>query len=155
MGQDLVIDSAGPDQAPEVAQTLAAFNAEFGSPAPPTGEIESKARRLLARGDITVLLCGERPDGLALISFRPTVWADGPIAMLEELYVVPDKRRQGIGRALLAAVIARARAAGCGWIELGTGESDATARALYESFGFTNFEDSTDRPRMLYYEREL
>lgn len=104
---------------------------------------------------MTALVCGEPLRGLAMISFRPTVWSQGPIATVDELYVLPDKRGQGIGRALMEAAIDRARTAGCGWIELGTGESDLPARGLYESLGFTNIEDSTDRPRMLFYELEL
>jgi len=51
------------------------------------------------------------------------------------LGVVP--KRQGIGRALLTAGLARARAAGVQTIHLEVAASNTAARALYESFGFT------------------
>jgi hypothetical protein len=40
-------------------------------------------------------------------------------------------------------------------MDLGTGETDTAARALYESCGFTNREGGPDNPIMLYYERDL
>ncbi len=49
--------------------------------------------------------------------------------------VVP--KRQGVGRALLTAGLARARAAGVQTIHLEVAASNTAARALYEGFGFT------------------
>ncbi len=51
--------------------------------------------------------------------------------------------------------MATARAAGATGIDLGTGETDTAARALYESAGFSNREGEPDGPSMLFYEREL
>lgn len=146
---------AGPEHAGVVALMLRDFNVEFDSVCPPQAELKQRTEELLAQGAVRALLAGEAPDGLSLLSFRPSVWADGPVATLDELYVRPEMRGRGIGRALLKATLGVARQAGCAWIELGTGETDAAARGLYESFGFTNVEDSRDRPRMLYYELEL
>lgn len=72
-----------------------------------------------------------------------------------ELYVTPERRGRGIGRALLEAAMQHARQRGAVHIELGTSESDIAARALYENAGFTNHEDGPDGPRMLCYERDL
>jgi hypothetical protein len=47
------------------------------------------------------------------------------------------------------------REAGADHIDLNPGETDADARSLYETLGFTNREGSPDGPRMLYYERDL
>ena len=69
--------------------------------------------------------------------------------------MVPPLRGRGIGRALLEATIAVARAAGATGIDLNTGTTDTAARALYESCGFTNREGSPDGPSMLFYEREI
>jgi GNAT superfamily N-acetyltransferase len=74
---------------------------------------------------------------------------------VEELYVVPERRGRGIGRALLEATIDSAKDAGATHVELNTGEDDVEARSLYESSGFTNREGGPDGPRMLYYERDL
>jgi ribosomal protein S18 acetylase RimI-like enzyme len=50
-----------------------------------------------------------------------------------------------------------ARAEGADTMELGTGEADVVARALYESLGFTNTEHGPGGVTTvsLFYEREL
>ena len=117
--------------------------------------LTERTARLMATGDMTVLLGGERPDGLAVLRFRPSFWTGALDAYLEELYVVPERRGRGIGRALLERGLETARDAGAARIELGTSEDDTAALALYESCGFTNRERLPDGPTMLFYEREL
>ena len=109
----------------------------------------------IEKGELTFLLAGEGPDGLAQMRYLPSIWSGELDAYLEELYVVPALRGQGIGRALLERTMETAREAGATRIDLNTGETDTAARALYESVGFTNREGSEDGPSMLYYEREL
>jgi GNAT superfamily N-acetyltransferase len=106
---------------------------------------------------MTVLLAGDGPDGFAQIRYRPWVYSAGPNAhsYLEELYVVPGMRGNGIGRALLEAAMDTARGEGATHMELGTSEDDKAARALYESAGFINREGRPDGPVMFFYEREL
>src|SRR4029453_8091377 len=91
---------------------------------------------LIRNREMIVLLVGEGPDGFAQLRFRPWVYSAGLHSYLEELYVVPDLRGQGLGRSLLEAAMDIARAEGAEQMELGTSESDAAARALYESAGF-------------------
>jgi ribosomal protein S18 acetylase RimI-like enzyme len=76
-------------------------------------------------------------------------------AYLEELYVVPAKRGQGLGRALLETAMEHARNEGAAHMDVGTSEDDTAARGLYESAGFTNREGRPDGPVMLFYERDL
>ena len=76
-------------------------------------------------------------------------------AYLEELYVAPAKRGQGLGRALLEAAMETARERGSTRMELGTSEDDVAARALYESAGFSDREGKPDGPVMFFYERDL
>jgi GNAT superfamily N-acetyltransferase len=104
---------------------------------------------------VTALLAGRPPVALALLHLRPSIWTGALDAYLEELYVVPELRGQGIGRALLEATMDAARGAGAAHIDLTTGETDTAARSLYETCGFTNREGSPDGPAMLYYERDL
>jgi GNAT superfamily N-acetyltransferase len=141
--------------APDIARLLHAFNSEFETEVPPVDFIESRVSELIEDGDIEVLLIGDGPDGLAMTRLRRPWWSEGLDAYLEELYVEPALRGEGRGRALLDEAIERARDAGAVHIDLGTGEGDSAARALYESAGFTNVEDGTDDDRMLYYERDL
>jgi ribosomal protein S18 acetylase RimI-like enzyme len=152
---EIVVRRAGPEDAADVARLLHDFNTEFSEPTPDVPTLTERARRLLAEGEVIVLLAGEGPDGLAQLRFHPSIWTGAPNCYLEELYVVPALRGRGIGRALLEATMATAREAGAPHIDLTTGEDDRAARALYESAGFTNREGSEDGPRMLYYERDL
>lgn len=153
--EEIEIRRAGGEDAAEIARLLHDFNEEFGEPTPGVAALTEHARRLLERGEMTVLLAGAGPDGIALIRFRPSVWTGAPEAHLQELYVAPPLRGRGIGRALLEATLTAARDAGATGVDLNTGETDRTARALYESCGFSNREGSPDGPSALFYEREL
>ena len=138
-----------------MAQLLHDFNTEYEDYTPGVPALTERLGELLADDEIVVLLAGDPPAGFALFRIRPSLWAKAGDAYLEELYVVPERRRQGIGRALLEASIEAARKAGANHLELTTGETDTEARSLYESRGFTNHEGAPDGPRMLYYEINL
>jgi ribosomal protein S18 acetylase RimI-like enzyme len=153
MMNDQVRQAASADAA-QAARLLDDFNTEFGELTPGVGPLTERIRELLDAGEATILLAGPGPDGIALLRFRPAIFERTLTAYLEELYVAPAKRGQGLGRALLEAAIELARAEGAGWIELGTNEDDVAARGLYESAGFSNRE-GPDGPVMFFYEREL
>jgi ribosomal protein S18 acetylase RimI-like enzyme len=138
-----------------IGRLLHDFNSEFGEPTPGPAALASRIRALIAGGDTAVLLAGAGPDGLAVLRFRPAIWAEAPECYLAELYVVPERRGQGLGRALMEAAIELARARGAAWMDLGTSEDDVAARALYESLGFSNREGRPDGPVNYFYEREL
>ncbi len=138
-----------------IARHLHDFNTEYSEPTPGVARLTEIVGGLLAGGEITVLLAGGGPDGLAVLRFRTAIWTGEPEAHLQELYVVPELRGRGIGRALLEAAMAAAREAGATGVDLNTGETDTAARALYSSAGFTNREGGPEGPSMLFYEREL
>ena len=112
-------------------------------------------RALRAAGEMTVLLGGGGPDGLAVLRFRPAVWTEGLECYLEDLYVVPERRGHGLGRALMERALDVARREGAVEMHLGTSEDDVAARALYESLGFSNREGRPGGPVNYFYEREL
>jgi ribosomal protein S18 acetylase RimI-like enzyme len=155
MPGEITVRRAVPADAPEVARLLHDFNTEFDEPTPGVEVLTERTAQLMDQGEITVLLGGDGPDGIAVVRLRPALWADGLDAYLEELYVAPARRGEGIGRALLEGAMAAARDAGAVRIDLGTSEDDVAARALYESCGFTNREHPPDGPVMYVYEREL
>ena len=146
---------AGAADAPTFGRLLHAFNTEFGDPTPSAEVIAERAAPLLEGGEVVVLLAGEGPEGFAELRFRPSLYTGALDAYLEELYVVPDRRGEGIGRTLLEAAMDEARVRRAAHIDLNTSTDDVAARALYESAGFTNREGAPDGPRMLYYERDL
>lgn len=143
------------DDAGAVGRLLHDFNSEYDDYTPGPDALAGRVRRLLADGEITVLLAGAGPDGLAVLRFRPAIFTEALECYLAELYVVPDRRGQGLGRALLEAAIELARREGADHMDLGTSEDDVAARALYERMGFRNREGREDGPIMYVYEREL
>jgi GNAT superfamily N-acetyltransferase len=149
------IRRAGTEDAGEIGRLLHRFNAEFDEPTPGPEVLAERAIELVARGELTFLLAGTGPEGLAQMRFLTSIWSGCLDVYLEELYVIPERRGEGIGRALLAAAMETARAGGATHMDLNTGETDTAARALYESVGFTNREGGPDGPAMLYYEIEL
>jgi ribosomal protein S18 acetylase RimI-like enzyme len=140
-----------------VARLLRAFNAEYDDPAPPQELMTERIQVLLEHGDTVILLAGEPPCALSLTRFRPGLWSPKLEAYLAELYVVPERRGQGIGRALMERTMVVARERGADTMELGTGEGDVAARGLYESLGFTHTEHGPGGVETLsfFYEREL
>lgn len=152
---ETIVRRASADDAAYVARLLHDFNTEYDEPTPGVEVLTKRVRKLIAEGELTVLLGGEGPDGLAQLSFHPSIWSGALDAYLQELYVAPERRGQGLGRALLEAAMSEAREAGAKTIDLNTSTDDRAAIALYESFGFTNREGRPDGPSMLYFEREL
>jgi len=147
---------AGRDDATEVATLLDRFQAEFDEPTPGAEALEPRVREHIER-DLSVFLLAGPPDtGVAQLRFRDYLITGEPMSYLEELYVVPDRRGEGHGRAVMEAAFATARERGATTMELGTATNDTAARGLYESLGFTNLEKPGDpETAMLYYEREL
>ena len=139
----------------DVGRLLHDFNTEYDDYTPGPEAMAKRIGELLASGDVTVLIGGEGPDGLAVLRFRPSLWSETLDCYLEELYVVPDRRGRGLGQALMEAAMETAREKGAAHMDLGTAEADTSALGLYEKLGFTNREGSPDGPVMLFYEREL
>jgi ribosomal protein S18 acetylase RimI-like enzyme len=138
-----------------IGRLLHDFNVEFDEPTPSPLQLALRIQDLLDEGQTLVLLAGPGPDGLAVLRFRPGIWTRALECYLAELYVVPRRRRQGLGKALLEAAMSTARDRGADRIDLGTSDSDVAARALYESLGFSNREGGPDGPVNYFYEREL
>lgn len=81
--------------------------------------------RLAVEGD-TVL-------GFAVHLHHPSTWVIGEDCYLEDLFVSPDARGKGVGRALIADLQALAKANGWQRLYWHTEEGNATARRLYDS----------------------
>jgi ribosomal protein S18 acetylase RimI-like enzyme len=150
-----MIRVASPSDARQIGRLLDDFNREFGDRTPGVAQLAQRVEQLIDSGETSVLLAGEEPAGLAVLRFRQAIWSQGLECYLAELYVVPAMRGRGLGRALMQGAIDLARARGADYMELGTGEQDVAARALYESLGFSNREGKPEGPVNYYYEREL
>jgi GNAT superfamily N-acetyltransferase len=144
---------ADPGDAASVALLLHDFNREFGEPVPEPGVLARHLRGLLERAVITVLLA--EGEGLVVLRFQPSLLSESLDCYLEEVYVVPARRRCGIGTALMKGALSHARDRGAGYAYLGTGEDDVGARALYEGLGFSHRGGHAGGPVNYFYEREL
>ena len=129
------------EDAATIGELLHDFNTEFEEPTPSAVDLAIRIRELLPR-DTVVLLAGD--VGLVVLRFQPSLWSRNDECYLAELYVRPEHRGAGIGKALMAAALAAARDRGADYIHLGTSEG----------MGFRRTEGDGG-PLMFVYEREL
>ena len=146
---------ATPDDAETVARMLHDFNVEFGTPTPGVAFLTTRIGDLLSRDEVAVVLGGADPLGLAVLRFRSSLWSDGTDAYLEELYVVPAHRDEGIGGAIMATAMDVARERAAVEMHINVDEPDVDARRFYERLGFRNHAPDDESARMFFYEREL
>jgi GNAT superfamily N-acetyltransferase len=154
MGDALTPRPATVDDADEVARLLHDFNVEFDTPSPGTAVLAGRLRELLAGQDTIAILAGAPAVAVALVTLRPNVWYAGSVALLDELYVVPHLRGQGIGSAVIGRLMAMADERGVDLIEINVDEGDVDAQRFYERHGFSPTEPGSDE-RALYYSQEL
>jgi ribosomal protein S18 acetylase RimI-like enzyme len=152
---DHAVRRASPADADAVGRLLHDFNTEYGEPTPGPSAVAERITELIEGGETKLLVAGEEPCGLVLLRFRAGIWSEALECYIAELYVVPERRGRGIGRALMEAAIELARTEGADHMLLGTEEDAVAARALYESVGFSNREGKPDGPVSYFYEREL
>ena len=138
----------------DVARLLDAFNREFETPTPGPDVLAARLRHLLAAESTAAFLAGAPAVGLALVTYRPNVWSDGPVALLDELYVHPDHRDRGLGTDLIAALVEHARGRGAAHIEVNVDESDGDALRFYIRHRFRLMQPDTGE-RAFYLSREL
>lgn len=73
--------------------------------------------------------------GLALFFYNYSTFLTRPGLYLEDLFVLPDYRGQGVGKSLLQATIDLARERHCGRVEWSVLDWNAPAIAFYERMG--------------------
>ena len=101
----------------------------------PDGFVE-ELRGALEKGDLELLAARSNGGflGVAVISFRPSISVGGRFASVEEIYVRPENRRRGVGRALLGSAIERCSRKGISYIEVQV--VDEEAKKFYANSGF-------------------
>jgi ribosomal protein S18 acetylase RimI-like enzyme len=132
---------AGERDLDEVTALIAAFRDWWGKDVPADESIQATVRTLLADRMTEYLLAapapGEPASGVCQLRYRLSVWTGTEDCWMEDLYVLGDARRGGIGRSLVAAALDRARARGCRRIELDVNEQNTAALEFYRALGFT------------------
>ncbi|MBM3218981.1 MAG: GNAT family N-acetyltransferase [Candidatus Rokubacteria bacterium] len=105
-------------------------------------EVDATLPRILRHGFGTpryfeTLLCfdGRRAVGFALYFFTYSTFLARPTLYLEDLFVSPDARGRGAGKALLAALARIATRRGCGRMEWTVLDWNTPAIGFYERLG--------------------
>ncbi len=105
-----------------------------GEPVP--DDFAEALRAAVEIGELEVLAARAegRVVGVVLLAYRLSVSAAGLFASIEDLYVRPAARRQGIGRALLGSVEKRCASRGVSYVEAQV--EDEEAAAFYSALGY-------------------
>ena len=77
----------------------------------------------------------ESPVGFAVYFFNFSTWLGRPALYLEDLFVKPEKRGKGYGRALLVELAKIARGRGCGRMEWAVLDWNEPAIKFYRALG--------------------
>ena len=120
-----------------VVLLLTAQFAEHQIRLPPAALTEA-VRVLLVDGGRGVILLAREPEpvGVAVLAYTWTLEHAGLVAWLDELFVVPERRGHGVGRALLRKALDIAKLRGCRAVELEVEKEHTRASHLYEREGF-------------------
>jgi GNAT superfamily N-acetyltransferase len=145
---------ATPHDADSLAEMLHAFKTEFETETPGVEVLTERLRTLLAGPSTFAVLGGDPAAGVALVTLHPNVWSDGPVALLDEMYVEPEQRGGGVGSAILHLMVEICEELGVAAIEINVDESDAGAMRFYERHGFSNGDPDTGE-RAFYFYRSL
>src|SRR5262249_19572470 len=124
---------------PAILAMMADFNRGEGIAWEPARG-EAPLRRLLgdpALGTVGLAESAGAPVGYFVVTWGYDLEGDGRDGFLTEIYLVPEARRRGAGRALLLGVERAARDAGAHALHLMVRHENAPAIALYEGAGYT------------------
>jgi GNAT superfamily N-acetyltransferase len=111
-----------------------------GQPLPP--DVRARLPQALRDHPTTVIFLASvdgQPAGVAVCFLGFSTFHARPLLNIHDLAVIPERRRQGIGKALLEAVEAEAVRRGCCRLTLEVQDENRRARRVYDQFGFTDF----------------
>jgi GNAT superfamily N-acetyltransferase len=140
------IRSAGPDDVGTIlrfVRELAAFERE---PDAVEATEATLAEALFGESPAAEAVIAEGTDGplgFALFFHNFSTWTGKRGLYLEDLYVTPEARGQGVGGALLAHLAGVALDRGCARFELSVLDWNADAIAFYRKVGAVGMEDWT------------
>lgn len=87
-----------------------------------------------SRLSMRVAVIDGRLAGFAIHHQHESTWSLSPECYLEDLYLDPQFRGQGLGRALIDDLVSLCREKGCSGLYWHTEETNATARKLYDRY---------------------
>ncbi len=133
---------AEPKDLAKLTQLMLAFSIEALAPLE-TQHIEGAAEPLLTENPLGVILVAQDEEllGYLVMSFGWGIESGGKEALIDEVYISPSARNQGLGSALADLAIQNAKENGVRAIFLETEKPNDRVRNLYSRLGFEQ-EDS-------------
>ncbi len=116
-----------------------AFRDHFGFSTPVEADLRASIAQLLQDAATEFFLacnpCG-MPLGYVQARYRYSAWTTALEAELEDVFVIREARRSGVGLRLVEFAVTCATVRGCRTIGLNTNERNVGAVALYRRLGF-------------------
>ncbi|MCI0457773.1 MAG: GNAT family N-acetyltransferase [Gemmataceae bacterium] len=148
---------AGPELVEVVAELFDGYRQFYRQPPDRDGARRFLSERLTNRDSVIFLAVegdGAAARGLGFTQLYPSFSSVRmrPLWVLNDLFVVPEARRDGVGRRLLDAAAELGRSTGACRIVLSTAKDNIVAKALYEATGyqldqqFDHYELTLDEP---------
>ncbi|MBS4218088.1 GNAT family N-acetyltransferase [Bacillus sp. FJAT-49711] len=91
--------------------------------------------------DFLVALNGDAPAGFIALNWGFSTTKGKPILLIQDLFVMPSFRRNGIAKMLIDESVLLAKERDANRLQLNTSTSNNNARSLYQSKGFEWFPD--------------
>jgi ribosomal protein S18 acetylase RimI-like enzyme len=139
------IERASDADIPDLVELMREFYAESSYALDRKWAAASFARLLQdeARGAVWIARCGTEAVGHVVLALRHSMECGGPAGVIDDLFVRPQFRRQGVGSALLSALFDACRKLHVAALHVEVGPGNAAATALYQAYGLRGY--STER----------
>jgi GNAT superfamily N-acetyltransferase len=131
----MIIRDPSPEDEAAWRRLWSAYNAFYNATVPEAVTQLTWRRILDPQSPIFARLAEDRGEviGFSVSVLHEGTWTTEPICYLEDLFVAPDRRRQGAGRLLIQDLVDRARAERWSRLYWHTRVNNP-ARALYDQF---------------------
>lgn len=133
----ITIRRATIDDLPVAARLFDGYRQFYEAP-PDLALAERFLRERLNQGDAAIFLAFDGETGVGFMQLYPSFSSLSArrIWILNDLYVLPEARKKGVGRRLLDAARDHARATGAKRLVLSTAHTNVAAQKLYEDYGY-------------------
>ncbi len=120
-----------------IVPLLDGYRQFYGQPSE-EAEVRAFLRQRLSQGDSVLFIAETAGRAVGFTQLYPSfsTVSMARIFILNDLFVVPEARRLGVARSLLAAAVNHARAAGAIRLSLSTAIGNTAGQALYASAGW-------------------
>lgn len=138
-----IIERAGHADIPALVELMSQFHAESAYALDREWAAASFAQLLRdeARGAVWIARRGTEPAGHAVLALRHSMEFGGLAGVIDDLFVRPQFRRQGVGSALLRALFGACRKLQVAAVHVEVGPSNVSALAFYQALGLRGHTD--------------